>query len=104
MAAAVVDLLIRIEPAWKVSIFYGMACGIYHQLPAAHYPADRFHDDFESAVLHAVNGSGQNQVRAILSGAQTGLLGIPQRFIDGLEKSTELRQLADKLAPQIKPD
>ena len=105
MAAAAVDPLIRIEPAWKVSIVYGMPCAIYHQLPAAYYLAARFHDDFESAVLHAVNGGGQNQVRAILAGAltgaQTGLSGIPQRFIDGLEKSTELCQLAAKLASQI---
>ena len=108
MAAAAVDPLIRIEPAWKVSIVYGMPCAIYHQLPAAYYLAARFHDDFESAVLHAVNGGGQNQVRAILAGAltgaQTGLSGIPQRFIDGLEKSTELHQLADKLASQIGRD
>ena len=105
MAATAADPEIRIEPAWKVSIVYDIPCAIYHQLPAAYYLAARFHDDFESAVLHAVNGGGQNQVRAILigalTGAQTGLSGIPQRFIDGLEKSTELRQLADKLASQI---
>ena len=58
MAQAAVDPDIRIEPAWKVSIVYGMPCAIYHQLPAAYYLAARFHDDFESAVLHAVNGGG----------------------------------------------
>lgn len=61
MAAAAADPDIRIEPAWKVSIVYGMPCAIYHQLPAAYYLAARFHDNFESAVLHAVNGGGQNQ-------------------------------------------
>ena len=62
-----------------MSIVYGMPCAIYHQLPAAYYLAARFHNDFESAVLHAVNGGGQNQARAILTGAlagaQTGLSG-----------------------------
>lgn len=102
MAAAAVDPDIRIEPAWKVSIVYGMPCAIYHQLPAVYYLAARFHDDFESAVLHAVNGGGQNQARATLVGAlvgaQVGFARIPQRFIDGLEESAELCALAHQLA------
>ena len=105
MARAAADPQIRIEPAWKVSIVYGMPCAIYHQLPAAYYLAARFHDDFESAVLHAVNGGGQNQARAILTGAlvgaQTGLSGIPKRFLDGLEASAELGKLALDLASKI---
>jgi ADP-ribosylglycohydrolase len=104
MAAAAADPEIRIEPAWKVSIVYGMPCAIYHMLPAAYYLSARFHDDFESAVLHAINGGGQNQARAILTGAltgaQTGLSGIPQRFLDGLENADKLRELAVKLAVQ----
>jgi ADP-ribosylglycohydrolase len=105
MAAAATDPAIRIEPPWKVSIVYGMPCAIYHQLPAAYYLAARFPDDFESAVLHAVNGGGQNQARAILTGAlvgaQTGLSGIPPRFLDGLEDAAELRRLALRLAAQV---
>jgi ADP-ribosylglycohydrolase len=105
MAAAAADPEIRIEPAWKVSIVYGMPCAIYHQLPAAYYLAARFGDDFESAVLHAVNGGGQNQARAILTGAltgaQTGLPGIPQRLIDGLEQTDELGKLAVDLAGMV---
>jgi len=108
MAAAAVDPGIRIEPAWKVSIVYGMPCAIYHMLPAAYYLAARFHNDFESAVLHAVNGGGQNQVRAILTGAltgaQTGLSGIPQRFLDGLENIDKLREMATELAVQATND
>lgn len=105
MAAAVLDPDIRIEPAWKVSIVYGMPCAIYHQLPAAYYLAARFSGDFESAVLHALNGGGQNQARAILTGAlvgaQVGLSGIPPRFIEGLEDSDSLLGLAADLAAQV---
>jgi ADP-ribosylglycohydrolase len=105
MAAAAVDPGIRIEPAWKVSIVYGMPCAIYHMLPAAYYLSARFHNDFESAVLHAVNGGGQNQARAILTGAltgaQTGLSGIPKRFLDGLENIDRLREMAAELALQV---
>lgn len=105
MASAAFDPDIRIEPAWKVSIVYGMPCAIYHQLPAAYYLAARFHDDFESAVLHAVNGGGQNQARAILTGAlvgaQVGFSGIPQRFLDGLEESADLCRLAKELAASV---
>ena len=88
MARAAHDPAVRIEPAWKVSLVYGMPCAIYHMLPAAYYLAARFSGDFESGVLHALNGGGQNQVRAMLTGAligaQTGIDGIPARFIDGL--------------------
>ena len=101
IAEAAIDPDIRIEPAWKVSIVYGMPCAIYHQLPAAYYLAARFRDDFESAVLHAINGGGQNMSRACLTGAlvgaQVGLSGIPQRFVDGLENHTELVSLAQRL-------
>jgi len=105
MAAAAIDPDIQIEPAWKVSIVYGMPCAIYHQLPAVYYLAARFHDDFESALLHAVNGGGQNQARAMLTaalvGAQVGLAGIPRRFIEGLEERDRLNDLAGALAEDI---
>jgi len=55
---------IRIEPAWKVSLVYGMSCAINFVLPGAYYLAARFPDDFENAVLHAINGGGQNMSRA----------------------------------------
>jgi ADP-ribosylglycohydrolase len=107
MAEAARDPTIQIEPAWKVSIVYGMPCAIYHQLPAAYYLAARFHHDFESAVLHALNGGGQNQARCILTGslvgAQVGLSGIPQRFLKSLENSAELTQLARQLGDQAAP-
>jgi ADP-ribosylglycohydrolase len=101
MAEAAFDPGIKIEPAWKVSIVYGMPCAIYHQLPIAYYLAARFHDDFEQAVLYALNGGGQNQARCILTGAlvgaQVGLGGIPRRFLDGLENAAELTSLARTL-------
>lgn len=105
MAAAAFDSDIQIQPPWKVSIVYGMPCAIYHQLPAAYYLSALFHDDFESAILNAVNGGGQNQARAILvgalTGAQVGLSAIPKRFLDGLEQADELLSLARKLASQL---
>lgn len=98
---------IRIEPAWKASLVYGMPCAVYHQFPAAYYLAGRFQGDFESAVLHAVNGGGQNQARAILTGALAGAIGgiqsIPDRFLQGLEFSQERQDLARKLARQASP-
>ncbi len=100
-ALAAVDPGISIEPAWKASLVYGMPCAIYHQLPAAYYLASRFPDDFESAVLHAINGGGQNMSRAMLTGAlvgaQVGLSGIPERFIEGLENGRRLAELAREL-------
>jgi len=100
-ALAAIDPGVKIEPAWKAAIVYGMPCAIYHLLPAAYYLASRFSGDFESAVLHAINGGGQNMSRAMLTGAlvgaQVGLSGIPERFIDGLEHGQELLVLAKKI-------
>ncbi|MBU3824480.1 MAG: ADP-ribosylglycohydrolase family protein [Candidatus Oceanisphaera merdipullorum] len=97
----------RIEPASKIAEVYGMACSIYELVPAAYYLAARFNDDFESAVLHAVNGGGHNMARAMLTGAlvgaQVGLSGIPKRFIDGLAHSDELLALAKQVA-ELKPE
>jgi len=101
IAEAAEDPGIKIEPAWKVSLVYGMPCAIYHLLPAVYYLSARFKNDFESAVLNAINGGGQNMSRAMLTGAlvgaQVGLSGIPTRFIDGLENSQELLKLAKQL-------
>lgn len=105
VAATAVDPGINIEPAWKVSIVYGMTCAVYHQLPAAYYLTARFPDDFESAVLHAVNGGGENQARATLTGAlvgaQVGLSGIPRHFLDGLDEAETLQRFAMELASQV---
>jgi ADP-ribosylglycohydrolase len=105
VAAAALDPEVRIEPAWKVSLVYGLTCAIYHQLPAAYHLTARFPDDFESAVLHAVNGGGENQARAILTGAlvgaQVGLSGIPRHFLDGLDEAETLQRLAMELASQV---
>ena len=83
-----------------------MACHVLFIInsPAAYYLAAHFADDCESAVLHAVNGGGQNMSRAMLTGAlvgaQVGLEGIPQRFLDGLENAEELLALAKKIGTQ----
>jgi ADP-ribosylglycohydrolase len=58
-------------------------------------------------VLHAINGGGQNQARAILAGAlvgaQTGLSGIPGRFLEGLAQVDTLKKLAADLAAKVNP-
>ncbi len=105
IARAARDPGVRIEPAWKVSLVYGMPCAVFHQFPAAYYLAARFQGDFESAVLHAVNGGGQNQARAILAGALSGAIGgidaIPERFITGLERSGERLELARQVSIRV---
>jgi len=105
MAKSVKDETIVIEPAWKVSLVYGMPCAIFHILPASYYLAARYTNDFESAILHAINGGGQNMARAMLSGAlvgaQVGFSNIPKHFIDGLVEKETLLTLAEKLAQSI---
>lgn len=85
-----------IREAWKVSLVYGMLCAIYQVLPAAYYLAARFGADFEAAVLHAVNGGGQNQARALLTGAlvEARVGGTPPRLLDGPLDVADLLPLA----------
>lgn len=96
------DPELRIEPSWKVSIVYGMSCAIQFLLPAAYYLASRFHTEFEPAVLHALNGGGQNMSRACLTGAlvgaQIGLSNIPDKLIDGLRQKDEILDLARRIS------
>lgn len=93
---------IRIEPPWKVSLVYGMSCAINFVLPGAYYLAAKFPGNFESAVLHAINGGGQNMSRACLTGAlvgaQVGLSGIPARLIEGLGGGEEIVALAQRVS------
>lgn len=105
IARAVQDASIQIEPASKVALLYGLPCAVFSLILASYYLAARFPNDFESAVLHAVNGGGQNLARAMLtgalSGAMVGLSGIPKRFIDGLDRSADLLTIANQLVDQM---
>lgn len=96
------DPAISIEPAWKVCRLYGLACPLASLMPAAFYLAARFEDDFESAVLHPVNGGGNNLGRAALTGALSGAMvgvdAIPERFMLGLYDHRKLLDEARKVA------
>jgi ADP-ribosylglycohydrolase len=100
--AAAHDPAVVIEPASVVCGVYGRPCIIGFLLPAAYYLAARFEDDFEMAVLSAINGGGNNMARAALtgalSGAQVGLSGIPERFITGLADHQRLLELVERVA------
>lgn len=104
IARAAHDPGVSIEPASKAALVYGLPCAVYHQFPAAYYLAARFQGNVEMGVLHAVNGGGQNQARAMLAGALCGAIGgmeaIPERFMAGLEKGREYLALAEALADQ----
>ncbi len=96
------DQRIQIEPPEAVSIVYGMACPLMMAMPAAFSIAARFRDSFENAILTAINSGGNNLARGTLtgalSGAQTGLSGIPRRFITGLKDHEKWVDLAIKIA------
>lgn len=106
IARMAVDPDVSIKPAWKVAQLYGLPCSVYHQFPAAYYLAARFDDDFEAAVLNAVNSGGQNMARAMLTGALVGAMvgidGIPRRFIEGLERGEAYMELSSRLALQVR--
>jgi len=96
------DSEITFDPPHLISKVYGMHCEIQQMLPAAYYLIHHYADDFEKAVLAAINGGGNNMARAALtggmSGAANGLKGIPERFIKGLEDHERLIKLAEKVA------
>ena len=71
-------------------------------MPGAYYLAARYPNDYEKAVLSAINSGGQNLARASLTGAlvgaMTGLSGIPERFIKGLTDGDKWLSIAKKVA------
>ncbi|XP_064398285.1 uncharacterized protein LOC135344926 [Halichondria panicea] len=101
-AKAVANLNLRIEPARDAPQMYGLSCAFYMLMPGAYYLAARFPDNFETAVLTAVNSGGQNLARASLTGgmvgAITGLSSFPDRFIKGLTDGDKWVEVAKKIA------
>jgi ADP-ribosyl-[dinitrogen reductase] hydrolase len=91
-----------LTPASLICSVYGLPCSLGYMLPASYYLIHRFPDSFETAVLSAVNGGGNNMARAAitgaLSGAMVGLHGIPERFLKGLKDGERLLTLAEKVA------
>jgi len=104
--AAATNPEITVEPAHSVAQIYGLACQLGFMVPAAYWLSSAFTGDFETAVLNAINGGGNNMARACLtgalSGAQVGIQGIPQRFIDGLVDKDEILVNAEKVASVLK--
>ncbi len=95
------DPSINISPIDACRLF-GPNCTLGFLAPAAYFLIHRFPDDFESAVLNAINAGGNQMARAAmtggLSGAMVGIQGIPERFITGLSDHERLLGLAEKIA------
>lgn len=96
---------ITLDPPHSVAQIYGLACQLGFMLPAAYWLSSRFNNDFETAVLTAINGGGNNMARACmtgaLSGAQVGIQGIPERFIEGLLDKEEILANAERVATAL---
>ncbi|WP_207262306.1 ADP-ribosylglycohydrolase family protein [Desulfovibrio sp. Huiquan2017] len=101
---AAVDPDILVDPPERIAQVYGLACQLGFMVPAAYWLSSRF-PDFETAVLTAVNGGGNNMARACLTGALSGALngigGIPQRFIDGLRDRDEILAHAETVVAAL---
>lgn len=101
---AAVDPNLVVEPPQGIARVYGLACQLGFMVPAAYWLSSRF-PDFETAVLTAVNGGGNNMARAsltgALSGAMNGIGGIPRRFIDGLRDRDGILGDAEKVVSAL---
>jgi ADP-ribosyl-[dinitrogen reductase] hydrolase len=93
---------VTIDPPSLICSLNGLNCTIGFMLPSVYYLIHRFPNDFEMAVLSAVNGGGNNMARAALTGALSGAIvgrkGIPERFISGLKDHERILDLAGKIA------
>lgn len=74
-------------------------CSSLAAVPIAIAYACRYIDDFEKAILATVNAGGDADTTAAICGsivgANVGLSGIPQRFIDGLLPAPRIREVAE---------
>mmetsp|Transcript_6807 Transcript_6807/g.11995 ORF Transcript_6807/g.11995 Transcript_6807/m.11995 type:complete len:354 (-) Transcript_6807:72-1133(-) len=81
---------------------YGKACAWFMSLPSAYFCAAKHPKDFEKAVQEAVNAGGQNVARAsmvaALVGAECGISKVPERWIKGIEHSSDFVAFAEKIA------
>lgn len=93
---------IVVDPPHSIAQIYGLACQLGFLTPAAYWLSSRFGEDFETAVLTAINGGGNNMARACmtgaLAGAMVGIQGIPQRFVDGLVDKDIILSSAETVA------
>jgi hypothetical protein len=93
---------VAIDPPSLICSLNGLNCTLGFMLPSVYYLIHRFPQDFDLAVLSAVNGGGNNMARAALagalSGAMVGLKGIPERFISGLKNHERLLDLPGQVA------
>ena len=100
--AAIINPKLQADPVSTIPQLYGLACAFYMVMPGAYYLAGRYQNDFEKAVLTAINSGGQNLARASLTGAlvgaMTGLSGIPERFIKGLTDGDKWVSIAKTIA------
>jgi ADP-ribosyl-[dinitrogen reductase] hydrolase len=93
---------VTIEPASLICSLNGLNRLLGFMLPSVCYFIHRFPQDFEMAVLSAVNCGGNNMAGAALAGAlwggMVGLKGKPERFISGLKDHDRLLDLAGRVA------
>lgn len=65
----------------------------------------RYSDDYEQAVLLAVNSPGDSDslgaITGALVGANAGLSGIPERWVKQVEKSGELMALGERICKRL---
>ena len=96
----------NLQPS-EVCALNGMNCTLGFMLPSAYYFLHRYPDNFEMAVLSAINGGGNTIARAALtgalSGAAVGLSGIPKRFTNGLAGHRRLLDLARSVSSISEP-
>ena len=96
---------VQIEPASLICSLYGLPCAMGFVLPSAYYLVHRYPASFESAVLSAVNGGGNNMARASLTGALSGALvgfsAIPERFISGLRERDRILDAAGQAIERV---
>lgn len=94
------DATLGVEPVVACRLF-GMHCTMTFQTPSAYFLLHRYPDDFERAILTAVNAGGNNMARAALTGAvlgaHVGLQGIPHRLVTGLADHERLLALCDRI-------
>lgn len=74
---------------------------VYDTVPAALYCFAKYADNFEEAVLAAVNGGGDTDsiagITGAMSGARNGVNAIPLRWIEPLEDREKIKRLAIRI-------
>lgn len=90
------------EESVSTIVRFGQSCHTSEAFPGVIHLITKYEDELTEALIQAVMAGGDNAARGMMVGmvlgAHLGKEQLPVQWIEGLEKTSEIRHLMDKIA------